>query len=60
MQDLKKKVQIILDPLGYINETYANLTMMILLNLNDFLIIQAELCLKGTFVKTSFMFAIIF
>ena len=36
MQDLKNKNQIILDPLGNINETYVNLTMMILLNLNDF------------------------
>ena len=34
---------------------------MTLLNLNHFLIItQAELCLKGTFVKTSFMFVTIF
>ena len=34
---------------------------MTLLNLNHFLIItQAELCLKGTFAKASFMFATIF
>ena len=31
--------------------------MMTLLNLKDFLIVtQAELCLKGTFVKANFMF----
>ena len=36
---------------------FTNLTMMTLLNLNDFLIVtQAELCLKGTFVKANFMF----
>ena len=40
---------------------YTNLTVITLLNLNHFLIItQAELCVKGTFVKASFMFVIIF
>ena len=29
-------------------------------NLNHFQITQAELCLKGTFVKASFMFVTIF
>ena len=34
---------------------------MILLNLNHFLIItQAELCLKGTFVKATFVFVTTF
>ena len=37
------------------------MTVMTLLNLNDFLIItQAELCLKGTFVKAGFVFVTIF
>ena len=45
-----------LDPLGNINEIYPDLTMMTLLNLNHFSIIQAELCLKRTFLKESFMF----
>ena len=48
-------------PLGNIYEIYANLTVMTNLNLNHFLIItQDELCLKGTFVKASFMFVTIF
>ena len=37
------------------------MTVMTLLNLNNFLIItQAELCLKGIFVKASFVFVTIF
>ena len=40
---------------------YTNLTVMTFLNLNHFLITtQAELCLKGTFVKATFMFVTIF
>ena len=60
MQDLENNNYIILDSLGSINEIYSNLTMMTLLNLNHVWIIQAELCLKGTFVKASFMFVTIF
>ena len=38
----------------------SNLTVMTFLNLYHFLIMtQAELCLQGTFAKTSFMFATI-
>ena len=48
-------------PLGNIYEIYANLTVMTNLNLNHFLIItKDELCLKGTFVKESFMFVTFF
>ena len=39
---------------------YVNLTEITLLNLNHFWIAQAESCLKGTFVKVSFMFVTIF
>ena len=40
---------------------YTDLTVMTLLNLNHVLIItQAELCLKGTFPKASFLFVTIF
>ena len=53
MQDWENNNQIILDPLGNINEIYANLNVITLLNLNHFWIIEAELCLKGTFVKVS-------
>ena len=60
MQDWENNNQIILDPLGNINEIYANLNVITLLNLNHFWIIQAELCLKGTFVKVSSMFVTIF
>ena len=41
----------LLDPLGNIYEIYGNLIVMTLLNFNHFWITQAELCLKGTFVK---------
>ena len=44
-----------LDPLGNTYEVNANLTEMTLLNLNHFWITQTESCLKGTFVKASFM-----
>ena len=61
MQDLESNNWIILDPLGNIYEIYTNLTVMTtLLNLNHFWILQAELCLKGTSIKASFMFATIF
>ena len=50
---------IILDPLGNIYEVYAKLTVMALLNLNHFWITQAELRLKSTLVKASFMFVTI-
>ena len=61
MQDLENNNLIILDPLRNIYEIYANLTVMTtLLNLNHFWIIQAELCLKGPFVKASFLFVTIF
>ena len=60
MQDWENNNQIILDPLGNINEIYANLNVITLLNLNHFWIIEAELCLKGTFVKVSSMFVTIF
>ena len=54
---LRKQCWIILDPLGNIYEMYAHLTVMTtLLNINHFWITQAGLCLKGTFVKESFMF----
>ena len=56
IQDLENNNWIIVDPLGNIYEAYANQTVITLLNLNHFLITQAELCLKGTFVKASFMF----
>ena len=36
MQDLENNNQMILDPLGNINEIYANLTLVTLLNLNHF------------------------
>ena len=39
---------------------YANLTVMTVLNLNHFYIMEAELYLKGTSVKTSFTIATIF
>ena len=39
---------------------YANLTVMTVLNLNHFYIMQAELYLIGTSVKTSFTIATIF
>ena len=60
MQDLENNNSINLDPLQNIYEIYANLTVITLLNLNHFWIIQAELCLKGRFVKASFMFVTIF
>ena len=60
MQDLENNNCIILDPLENIYEIYADLTVMTFLNLNHFWITtQAELCLKGTFVKVSFMFVTI-
>ena len=36
MQDLENNNQMILDPLGNINEIYANLTLVTLLNRNHF------------------------
>ena len=52
MEDLENNNWIILDSLGNIFELYANVTVMTtLLNLNTLWITQAELCLKGTFVK---------
>ena len=60
MQDFENNNWIILDPWENIYEIYANLTVMTLLNLNLFWTTRAELCLKGTFVKASFMFATIF
>ena len=60
MQDLENNNLIILDPLGNIYEIYANLAVMTLLNFNHFWVTQAELCLKGTIVKASCMFATIF
>ena len=59
MQGLEKNNRIILDPLGNIHEIYDNVTVMILLRVNHFWITQAELCLKSTFVKASFMFVTI-
>ena len=53
-------VTTILDLLGNDHEIYANVTKMTLLNLNHFWITQAELCLKRTFLKASFMFVAIF
>ena len=58
MQELENN-QSILDPFGNTYEIYANLTMMTLLNLNQYWITQAELYLKGTFVKASFIFVTI-
>ena len=60
MQDLENNDLIILDTLGNIYTIYANLALVSLLNLNHFWITQAELCLKGTIVNVSFMFAITF
>ena len=37
-----------------------NLTVMTFLNINHYLITQAEVCLKTTFVKANFMFFTIF
>ena len=54
MEDLENNNWIILDPLGIIYKIYANMTVMTLLNCNHLLITQAELCLKGTFVKGIF------
>ena len=57
MHDFENNNWIVLDPLRNIHELYPNLTVMItLLNLNYIWITPAELYLKGTFVKTSFMF----
>ena len=55
MQDIENNNWIILDPLGNIYEIHANLTVMPLLK-----IIQAELCLNDTFLKSCFLFASIF
>ena len=55
IQDLKNNNWLILDLLGNIYEIYVNLTVINLLNLYHFWITQAGLCLKGTFVKASFM-----
>ena len=60
MQDLKNNNWIILDALGNIYEIFVNLTVITLSNLNHFWITQAEPCLKGGFVKASFMFVTIF
>ena len=60
MQVLKNNNWIILDSLGNIYEIHTNLTVMTtILNLNHFWIIQAKLCLKDTFVTTSFIFVTI-
>ena len=59
MEDLQINNWIILDPLGNIYVIYANLTMITLLNplmITHFWRTQAEVCLKGTLVKASFMF----
>ena len=47
MQDLENNNWITLDPIRNIYETYANLTVMTLLNQEHFWITQAELCLKA-------------
>ena len=60
VQKLGNNNLINLDLLGNIYEIYANLTVTTPLNLNHFWIKQAELFLKGTFVKASFMFVTIF
>ena len=60
VQKLGNNNLINLDLLGNIYEIYANLTVTTPLNLNHFWITQAELFLKGTFVKASFMFVTIF
>ena len=60
MQDLVNNNWISLDPLGNIYEIYANLSVITLLNINQFWITQAELHLKGTFVKVIFIFVTIF
>ena len=60
MPDLENNNWIILDTLGNTYEIYANVTVMNLLNLNHFLIRQVELCLKSTFVKSSFIIVTIF
>ena len=53
MENLENNNWIILDPLGNTYEIYANLTVMTLLNLNHFWIMQAELCLKDMFVSVA-------
>ena len=61
MQDFENNSLIILDSLGNnFYDIYGTLTVMTLLNLNHFWITQAELCLKGKFVKASFMILTIF
>ena len=60
MQDSENNKWIILDRLGKTYEIYANMTVMIILNLNHCWITQPTLCLKGTFAKASFTFATIF
>ena len=60
MQVLENSNRIVLDPLEniyiyiyiYIYKIYVNLTVMTtVINLNHFEITQAELCLKGIYVK---------
>ena len=61
MQNFENNSWIILHQLGNIYEIYGYLTVSTtLLNLNHFWITQAELCLKGAFVKANFMLATIF
>ena len=61
VQDFENNSLIILDSLGNnFYDIYETLTVMTLLNLNHFWITQAELCLKGKFVKASFMILTIF
>ena len=60
MRALENNNCINLNPLGNFYGIYANLTLMILFNLNHFWLKQAKLCLKGTFAKASFMFVTIF
>ena len=57
IQDLKNNNWIILDQLGNIREICANPALM---TLKHFWTGQAELCLKCTFNKASFMFVTIF
>ena len=54
MHDLENNNWFILDSLGNIYEIYPNLTMVTFSN--HFWTAQADLCLKDTFVKASFMF----
>ena len=59
-EDLENNNWISLDTLGNIYEIYVNLAVMTLLHLDHLRKTQVKSCLKGKFVKASFMFVAIF